>query len=651
MPRIGKTAVNRSTKRKIQKNILIFKLSCLRQSQQTFRSASLVSFKKPARSVGHVHKFHDIEREEPRQLDNQTEIEEGSFSIEDSVVAESANNSQHVQEELKISAIVRGLKVWAVKNNIKGTAITSLLRLLKQHSCFCDLPSDFKSFLGTPRDVPLIEIEPGKYCHFNLAKVLKTRLEHYQLNEVHLQFNVDGLPISKSSSQQFWPILCHITELKRSPPFVVGIYYGEDKPRSSNQYLSQFVQDLRTLQHVTNDGGNRISIKIHSFVFDAPARSFILNIKGHTGYHCCHKCTVEGDNLNHRMLFPELNCELRSDYSVRNKVHEEHHTGEPSELEKLNIDLVKDIPLDYQHLICLGTVRKLLYLWIRGKVNVFRLPAHAVHTLSKRLIELKYYVSSEFPRKPRSLIHLKNWKATEYRTFLLYTGPVVLAGILPPAYYQHFLALHVAITILCSRKFQVTHLNYANHLLKYFVQNFGTLYGIETISYNIHNLIHLGDDSKRFGVLDNFATFRFENHLGKIKQLVRSGNKPLQQVYNRITELEQALKPGPESEKIFKEFELSCKRGDNCCILKDGVVIIVKNIVENNSEFTIFGSVLTHSVPLYTVPCSSLTFGISKYTKQREIIKVNSNLVNAKALAFPSSTGFTVFPLLHMSSQ
>uniref|UniRef100_T1H1I8 Uncharacterized protein n=1 Tax=Megaselia scalaris TaxID=36166 RepID=T1H1I8_MEGSC len=43
-------------------------------------------------------------------------------------------------------------------------------------------------------------------------------------------------------------------------------------------------------------------------------------------------------------------------------------------------------------------------------------------------------------------------------------------------------------------------------------------------------------DVKRFGVLDNFSCFPFENKLGEIKNCLRSGNLPLEQIAKRIGE-------------------------------------------------------------------------------------------------------------------
>ena len=52
-------------------------------------------------------------------------------------------------------------------------------------------------------------------------------------------------------------------------------------------------------------------------------------------------------------------------------------------------------------------------------------------------------------------------------------------------------------------------------------------------------LIRLAGDVRRFGTLDNFSAFPFENALKRIKKLVRKPNLPLQQLTNRLFEKQQ----------------------------------------------------------------------------------------------------------------
>lgn len=77
-----------------------------------------------------------------------------------------------------------------------------------------------------------------------------------------------------------------------------------------------------------------------------------------------------------------------------------------------------------------------------------RLTPHKILELSNSLELMKDHVSEEFSRKPRGLVNIDRWKATEFRQLLLYTGPVVLRDVLEKDTYYHFLVLHVAIRIL-----------------------------------------------------------------------------------------------------------------------------------------------------------------------------------------------------------
>lgn len=215
------------------------------------------------------------------------------------------------------------------------------------------------------------------------------------------------------------------------------------------------------------------------------------------------------------MFFEINNLRLRKDADFRQKKDEEHHSG-LSLLERIpNYDMIKSIPLDPMHLIYLGVMRKLLLLWVTRKPPPpHKLPFNKITQISEMLIAQRINVPCEFARKPRTLYE---FKATELRQFLCYTGPLVLKSVLPYDKYLNLLCLHVAIKILSHSKFMNELGDYANDLLKYFVQTFITLYGEEHTSHNIHNLVHLYEDARTFGTLENFCAFPFENYLQKLK--------------------------------------------------------------------------------------------------------------------------------------
>jgi hypothetical protein len=183
--------------------------------------------------------------------------------------------------------------------------------------------------------------------------------------------------------------------------------------------------------------------------------------------------------------------------------------------------MITNFPLDYMHLICLGVTKRLLVTWTSGPLNQ-RLSKRNIEIVSQRLLELQVQVPEEFARRPRSLKDLPHWKATEFRMFLLYTGPIVLKDILPHDLYQNFILLSSAVSILVDKTLCTSYIDYAKDLLKLFVKRYGVLYAPSAVVYNIHGLIHIADDARNFGTLDEFSCFPFESYLGHLKKMVRS---------------------------------------------------------------------------------------------------------------------------------
>lgn len=66
-------------------------------------------------------------------------------------------------------------------------------------------------------------------------------------------------------------------------------------------------------------------------------------------------------------------------------------------------------------------MKKLLMIWVnKGPLSV-RLRSIKINKLSKSILELNSYITSDFVRKGRSMQDLSRWKATEYRFFFCYT--------------------------------------------------------------------------------------------------------------------------------------------------------------------------------------------------------------------------------------
>lgn len=85
-------------------------------------------------------------------------------------------------------------------------------------------------------------------------------------------------------------------------------------------------------------------------------------------------------------------------------------------------------------------------------------------------------------------------------------------------------------------------------MLKEYLEKFKTIHGIHHFTSNLHNLIHVVDDVKRFGPLGNFDAYPFESRLFYLKRLLRIGVNPLQQIARRISEAQAANCFNPSTE-------------------------------------------------------------------------------------------------------
>lgn len=134
------------------------------------------------------------------------------------------------------------IRHWAISNNIQHKALNELLTILRRF--LPELPKSAKSFLKTQSAIYNIqEMEAAdnsisEFVYFGFEKNLKRciREDLHKNNKILLQVNIDGVPLFKSSTKQFWPILCKIFfDPDIYEPFTVAIFFGDAKPMSADE--------------------------------------------------------------------------------------------------------------------------------------------------------------------------------------------------------------------------------------------------------------------------------------------------------------------------------------------------------------------------------------------------------------------------------
>ena len=487
----------------------------------------------------------------------------------------------------------------------------------------------------------MLSVSGGTYSHFGFNDAISSHLsKNNNPLPLTIQVNIDGLPLYKSSNAQFWPILglieCFKNQVQTNKdPFVIGIYFGNHKPTTLD-FLTDFVSDVRLLER---DGfcyqGASVSVALSAVVCDAPARAFVRSSKGHTGFFCCHKCHLKGVTYQGRMTFPQFDAPARLDSDNLEELNDDQHFTGFSPFSLLSVGMVTQFPHDYMHVVCLGVVRKLLYFWMKKPLHT-RIGTPAVKEVSTELLRYRSHLPSEFNRKPRPLSEFERWKATEFRSFLLYTGPACLKGRVPTPIYDNFMLLSVAMTILLSVTLVGDKADFAHTLLLAFVKHCSEVYGREYVGYNMHALVHLSAQTEKYGVLDNVSCFPFENFLGQLKHMIRKPNKPLEQVIRRLSErsfkssecvtsvtsslsIEHFSGPVPPHISVIKQFKKMTVQGaviqvsasDRCVELAGGRIVVIDNIVvDNKADVHIVFRPFTKLCNLFHYPLESSEVGI-----------------------------------------
>lgn len=570
---------------------------------------------------------------------------------------------------------------WAVQHKVAHSVINDLLTGLRKFG-HPELPSDSRTLVNTPNRIDIQAIARGAYAHYGLEKALKEQLRYKHLLQnianketpvtINININIDGLPISKSSKSQLWPILDKVVGTQFVEPFVIGVFHGSGKPSSAAQFLQAFLTEYTKLHSEGFMYENQCYfVQLNAVLADTPARNFISCFPAHNSR--CGKCIQSDETVNGRRIFQEKDSILRTNETFREGLPVIYQNI-VSRFESRNIDMIKQFPLDYMHLLCLGTMKKLVLIWIRviGKsmeaLTKFAAFNNFYHSLATS-------VPAEFSRRPRSFEEVAQWKATEFRLLLLYLGPVVLQHLLSKPQIVHFNALNCAVRILCDSRECVRNNRYAQDLMIYFVDNMELLYGKETLIYNIHNLIHISADVLNYGSLDSFSCFPFENFLQKIKLMIKGGAQPLSQIMKRITErsihlissvdliktgyslnkrknrLNYQLPEGytdPHEEIKFPNFLLTHKSPNNCCYLSNKSVVLIEHICYRDRIPVIIGRkfINTKSIPDY--PCDSRTSDIFEGRELSESQTWVIDLVDRKGFVVSyNADSVYIFPLIH----
>lgn len=577
----------------------------------------------------------------------------------------------HKPDELTIEEFLcRCLRHHAIKYNISRVCISSMLKEL--NTKFPGICTDYRTLLKTPRETVIRYVEPGNYVNFGLLKNLEIILtKEPHLEEIVIDIFVDGFAIySDTVEKSFWIILARHKKFI----FPVGLFNGSSQPASFNDLLSDFVYECKELLNLGIPFRNReIKLKIGNFLCDSPAKSHVSYTKFHIGLGCCYYCLADGYHDGSRVVYDEIGYMRRNDEDFKLQVDKNFHKGVSIIETELNVKMISQFPLDYLHCVLLGILKKMLK-FLFGQIEPL-LPRSIKNKVSDYLLQCNSFLPTEIRRKFRSLNDLNSFHGNELRVFLLKIGIVVLEPYVPKEFYNHFIMLHVAITILCDENLCLEKNKFSEKLLQFFIRDAVDLYGLKIATQVLHDLEHLPEIVRiQNKPLDAFSTFNFESYLIKIKKYVNTNRLPLQQIHRRLEEFlhfqdeqeneysqamnqdfqedqngsfHMVIKKGRIESFVWKSLKISCVESKDRYLLgTDKNIYVCFKICTNFEGFPVLSvRKLKNLGDFYTQPIKSSFLNIYKCetTYDGPLTTINHHEILHKMIGVPYSDKYMIF--------
>lgn len=336
---------------------------------------------------------------------------------------------------------------------------------------------------------------------------------------------------------------------------VVTLYFGENKPNAYS-LLYPLAKEIDTIQKnkitVYDSNENEFYEFIPSIIMascDLPAKQMLLNIIALSGRESCSFCYNTGESVpkpkgktNIRYTFSENFIERTNSETIQYGITAVKRNGKPvkgikgrSVMELFeDFDLINSFTIDFMHNIS-GIVKHMIEIWTGKKTLVtpphenFKIKsADKRKLLNERLLKLKPY--SAITRKPRFLVDLSLFKASELLMCLWLHLPLTINGILDKKVIDNFTKISFASYNLCKKKASSKNLEKSCDMLEEFVREFECIYGKSAVTNNIHLLRHYRKTVVNCGPLWAYSWFGFKSNIGTMKSFVCGPTDSMHQI-------------------------------------------------------------------------------------------------------------------------
>lgn len=157
---------------------------------------------------------------------------------------------------------------------------------------------------------------------------------------------------------------------------------------------------------------------------------------------------------------------------------------------------------------------------------------------------------------PRPLSDNSKWKASEWRSWLLFYILACLQNVLPDPVLHHTALLVRSMYTLLQSTITDTELNVCEYDLTKFVGMFQVFYGSRYMTFNVHTLLHTVNSVRKTGPLWATSAFPYESMIFQLKKHVHGPDGIMNQIANKHIakfDLQLSLEKATNSD-VCKEF-------------------------------------------------------------------------------------------------
>ncbi len=288
------------------------------------------------------------------------------------------------------------------------------------------------------------------------------------------------------------------------------------------------------------EGERQGIVRIRRVVADAPKRASLQGMKQHSARYACPYCKArkKGKCYPSTTMYDELrtDAELRrlaeeaADRPPRTEGEEAYYAGVKglSPLRNVkDLDLIRDVPAEMMHLVCLGVVKKIMALSFRG--GGFRQSdVDCRQVTDDRLNEILLASKSltRFSRRTRPM-DIANYKAEEYRNLAYVFWPAAMLGLPREVVDIWLLTVYVfRAASLNEEIYAELDKEHLQNLLRRWYRSFEEAFGERNCSYNIHVFHHLLS-VRELGPLPETSAVCYESHYNLLKRSYQAGTESI----------------------------------------------------------------------------------------------------------------------------